>query len=646
MNVPEYKAFPLGAILPIPKQGPMFDNHPEIPQLWIWGSLTSPAIEQSSLERVSELIEAGWTQTTESLSILETQLCEPVRLSTDGTQESMQLWVKFEQGDKPPVPVILAFSIENNPEPQIIPMLNPLPLPQMGEYAFVEYANDLVLYGIQALPLEARQRWVSLGEALRKLSEPLLWPEFTQRHEMASHELVYRRQEAALVTQYKMAITEQTKAEYMLKIAHLQSAHIHIEHLRKALSKPTWLQEWREVQHMARELAQDYYNHHMQRVNQAAPASQIDQVETTQLQLLDAPEAPKKKRGRRPHQPATDIVAKNKDTISAISATTNREIINSLRDKDLYQFYKEQGVAESKRRFNKDKGQIIITIRPLDDENFETIIYAVNTLGDGCIDTFIALQAIAIERNGVEHIRTPVELSPDDILEVCGKKKSNGSYTPNQRAEVIAHLKTLSQAHVVILMPGRPARGKREGTVLKVEGALIDLLSWKIGEYKTITGEEVWERRSISVGKWVTMIPEISSKTAIMLRKLLAYSAKNERYQKRLGLYLTFMFRINARKGGAFEVSMDKLLEGAGIVPDKKNPGRFRDAIEHALACLQRDDAIGPYARVIDASEEGQEREKAVTEQAYGWWDIYSRQQWKFEAPARTKEQYKQLKKG
>ena len=85
------------------------------------------------------------------------------------------------------------------------------------------------------------------------------------------------------------------------------------------------------------------------------------------------------------------------------------------------------------------------------------------------------------------------------------------------------------------------------------------------------------------------------------------------------------------------------LLEGAGIKLDIWRAGEFRNAIERALADLQRDGVIGNYARIIDASDGAQERENAIRERARGWWDIYDQQQWHFTAPDYIREQYKNL---
>jgi hypothetical protein len=321
--------------------------------------------------------------------------------------------------------------------------------------------------------------------------------------------------------------------------------------------------------------------------------------------------------------------------------------VNSLRSKEDYVRYEEQMVAERRGTLLKGEGRFTIAIQPEEGEGWETVLEALNTLGDGCVDTYLAFMAIAIDLHGVAHLRTPFQLSPDDILEVCGKKKSNGSYTPFQRAEVIKHLKTLSQTYVIATIPGKQGnrRGKKQDTtVIRAEGPLIELLRFKIGEYRTITGEEVWEKRSVIIGPWVTMIPDLSRNTATMLRQVLAYSAKNERYQKRLGTYLTFMFRINAKHGGRFpnDITMEALLKGAGITPPRQQ-GEFKQAIEQALDCLQRDHVIGSYWRVVDASPTGLEIEKDIGEHGRGWFAAYLQQKWNFSPPPAILAQYRSL---
>lgn len=661
----------LAAALPVAKT-PSPDG--KLPQLWIWASLLGHITLPQSLENVEALISEGWVYTTESRATLESQLYDTAGLYKEEDHQSMQIYYKPDPEGREPLPVVLAFSIESKPNPENIPMLNPFPLPQMGEYAFVEQdGGELYSYYIMQLPLQARQRWMAFGELLKSLAAPLLWPAYHERHQLAFDEQRYQIQQFSFTQQRKLAL-EPTKSELLIRAGMLQAAHLHIEQLRKMLQKPTLLEQWRMVQTMARDLARDYYEYHEQQNQQGTSATiepepepepdrerlqayqaayslvgemqEIEEEETEPEELRLLPPAaskpvPARQRRRRT---ATQAAATRKPDFSMRSDEVNREIIDALRNKGDYKPIPDRGIAEQTRQFHNEEGQITITIKPLENEGWETVLSALNTLGDACIDTYIATMGIAIERNGLEHIRTPFMISPDDILEFCGKKKSNRAYTPFQRAEVIKHLKTLSQAHVIATMPGPGRRrGPRtEPTTLKAEGAIIDLLSFKIGEYSTITGEEIWEKRSISIGEWINIIPQLNNQTATMLRKVLEYSAKNERYQKRLGIYLTFMFRINARHGGAFERSLNAVLDGAGIIAPRQQ-GEFREAIENALAMLHKHNVIGDYARIVDSSPTGQEQEAMIREHAKGWWAVYGAQKWRFEPPDYAKTKYQKL---
>ena len=129
-----------------------------------------------------------------------------------------------------------------------------------------------------------------------------------------------------------------------------------------------------------------------------------------------------------------------------------------------------------------------------------------------------------------------------------------------------------------------------------------------------------------------------------MARLVLSYHAKKQKYEKRLGRYLTLLFRINVRKhGGRAKISMGVLLEQSGIIPDLKNPGRTRDEIERALRKLYTDGVIGPFALIMDNSPRDREVQERIEQRAYHWWDDYSKQLWTFEAPDYIREAYERI---
>src|SRR6266700_1673339 len=129
----EFRGLPLSAILPVPKT-PSPDG--KLPQLWIYGSLWNPITLPMSLENVDRFVAEGWMQTSTSMAAVESQLYETARLVIDEERQKLQMWYKPDPDGRGPLPVVLTFSIENTPDPQQIPMLNPFPVPQFGEYAF------------------------------------------------------------------------------------------------------------------------------------------------------------------------------------------------------------------------------------------------------------------------------------------------------------------------------------------------------------------------------------------------------------------------------------------------------------------------------------------------------------------------------
>lgn len=605
---------PLSTLRPI-------EHRTGTPPLWI-------STRQWHIRQLEEV--SGWLPASpQQVLHLQTQLFD-----VGSAQGS--LWYPATSGE--PLPVLLAFTLaETQDVLEETALQHPLPPPQIGEYGLIaDETGQLIAYHIMDLGLEARQRWSALGEAIRSLSAPLTaWPASNDLYDQVSDEQIFLTHLHALMQRHQDATIlipaeerdDDARFALMLAMKELKTAREYHVELRLSLEKDDWQKQWQAICQTAQELAHDYLLHHQA----GAKASSVP--------LVKEKCQPTRRRTARP------ALAPSKKELLLSSNMLNHEIIKSLRETAEYTSDPGRRLLEHKHSFAKNRGQIVIEIHPLQEEGFDTLLAALSTLGDGCVDTYIAVMALAIEKYGVQHLRTAFEVSPDDILAMRGKKRSNYSYTPYQRADVIRELKTLSQARVIASLPGPGRRGRKEATEIRAEGALIDLLDFRIGEYSLITGEEIWEKRSIVLGKWVTMIPELDSQTAVMLRQVLAYSGKNERYQKRLGLHLSIMFRINAKHGGLFPnaISMRALLDMAGIIPQRKHPADFKQAIEHALARLKRDEVLGDYWQVVDANNE--EMTQVVDEQAYGWFDVWLDQRWQFSPPESTKQHYIRLLK-
>jgi hypothetical protein len=324
-------------------------------------------------------------------------------------------------------------------------------------------------------------------------------------------------------------------------------------------------------------------------------------------------------------------------------------LLRALLDANTYVQHEEQMLAV--HRPIPPQGDIVITIQPGNGEAWSHVLASLNTLGDDLADIFCAVLALAIDHNGIASLNEPFLVDPDDLLKICQKKMSNRSYTSLQRAQVVEKLRTLARVRFTTPRPedvddtkpmrlGKPRRNRKKKVVDLPETFIgvdipVLLLGSVIGEYKTVTGEALWEKREVIIGSWTKRATSLVPQTANMLRQVLKYHSLNDRIAKRIGRYLTLQFRVNAnvtRNGGAVECSMQELLEQSGVSlkQSEHNPSRLRDNIKRALDRLRTDRVIGNYTIIVDSDPEVRER---IDQYAYGWWSLYAVQMLRIEPP-------------
>ncbi len=396
--------------------------------------------------------------------------------------------------------------------------------------------------------------------------------------------------------------------------------------------------EWKAAQRAARQLAALYWDLHQN--GEEGVTRDADQ--TTVIPMTEK----KPKRPRGPRREAAPLVIRDPDAIEISTDNITQALLRGLLSDDLYTLYPDRLEASHHKVFPTDQGEVKITIRPGSQETWTHVLESLSILGDAVVDTFCALVSLAYDANSQHDLTQSFFLNVDDILRVCRRKQSNRAYTPLQRASVIEHLITLSRVHVTATVPGR--RGARK-TSRFIDSVVLDLLGTVIGEYETLTGDILWERREVKIGPWAKFAP-FGPQTALLFRTILQYHSQRQRYAKRIGRYLTIQFFLQAQSEGkalGLEMSMQELLEQSGVKPDVENPSRTRKMIEEAFKLLQKDKVIGSYARVIvapEASETADQRasrmkqeqdiQRRIDECAQGWWPLYTAQRWRFEAPS------------
>lgn len=622
-------------------------NH--TPAMWQWRDNRTPIEGDSRL--IDQLVAEKWqcVSSADKLllqSMMSTQLYDMVRIHYPD-QSTCEIWARTENIERvQQAPVILAFDIPPEialnrevtmPQRDIIDMLQFLPPPQMGEFAVIPLGDDKsAIYHIRDIHEEGQAIWQKLSNALQALAAPGDWIRFSFLYATVSnlHGLLdYNHQvheTGSRIRTLKGKESQVTKET----LATIEATRKCIVDLQQSLETSDWLIQWQNIQHMARDLALAYWELHRRQIE----INNAYSPETLPGVIPPITPVAQTKRPRRKHIPPASLVTKDAPAVIIRSDYIALEIARGLLNPDHYTAYPDRLIAEYHQSFAKDKGQIFIIISPGSDENWGHVLKSLNMLADETVDTFFAAMANAIETNGTHNITAPFYISPDDILATCCRAKSKGSYTSAQRLKVIEHLRILSRAHIRVSFP------LRKGHDAFAESPILEMLASRYGVINTSTGEEIWEKREIKIGNWATDVPEVSQQTATMLRQVLKYHSQRQRYEKRFGRYLTFMFRVNAaRRGGMFQCSMQVLLDQSGIRPDLKHPSDARTAIENALARLQTDKIIGEYGMIIDNTPDGQEAQERIKQRIYHWWDFYSRQQWYFYPPDATKELYRKL---
>ncbi|MBF6590689.1 MAG: hypothetical protein IVW57_09180, partial [Ktedonobacterales bacterium] len=619
-------------------------EEPIAPDTWLWAPHPLPSID-ATLNDLNRIIEAGWQHVADvgeihkhtELLYLSGQLGHTRTVHIAGTSNHQlsnhQVWASASDLEHVKrVPVALAFTVPADLAAhvttsvvgvQTLSVIEALPPPQLGEVAMVatelEDLKGYRRYTIDQLSEVAQALQRTLADALRTLAGGDMGWVPVSGNLVTIAQGNYQRAKTHLQSLILGTRDKATREHLRNEITRLDAAHARyqaIQAARHGVSRETWLEMWEAIRQVAQLLAAGYWAAYQAAYQPAAPDAVADENEND---AAPQAEAEAERRQRAPRAPRAALVVKDPLAVHVPSHIFAQGIMRSLLDGNDYTRYPDRGIAEYRGTLAKRKGEITITLEPGDGEGWDHVFNSLNMLGDEVVDTFVAHLALAIDTHGVENITAPMWVNTDDILRICQRKQSNRAYTPEQRAAVVEHQRIIARAHVRAIWPSG-----RKGREYRIDSAIWDVFGQAVGEYKTITGEPVWERRQVKIGEWAKLLPPLSKETAIMLRKVLEYHSQRERYAKRLGFYLTLQFRVNASKGGTVERTMGVLLEQAGIKPDLKHPGETRKAIEGALARLQADNVIGDYRLIVDSTPKGQEAREQIEQRGRGWWELYA----------------------
>jgi hypothetical protein len=71
-----------------------------------------------------------------------------------------------------------------------------------------------------------------------------------------------------------------------------------------------------------------------------------------------------------------------------------------------------------------------------------------------------------------------------------------------------------------------------------------------VNEWEIYPGHKNQYSWQLKIGDWAVMVPQLQSQTSVISRQVLHYHARKQKYGKRLGRYLTVLYRINAHRHG------------------------------------------------------------------------------------------------
>lgn len=240
----------------------------------------------------------------------------------------------------------------------------------------------------------------------------------------------------------------------------------------------------------------------------------------------------------------------------------------------------------------------------LTPEQEEATMVQVRALADDHYRALHIAMAVCLATNGGNYTAEKVRLHANTALGLLGRKKHEGAYRADDKAEFTHDVMALNNIWV---MGTQTIKDNGRRRVVSVRSRLLEVT------YETeqnLLGEETLYSVKIALGEWARPLlgPDMRQ-TAMLLREVLKINPRPGKglIASRLGLFLCQHWKIRAHEGNYEQPwKVGRLLEGAGIkVPThREERRRLREAVEAALDMLKERDLIATweYARVEQAS--------------------------------------------
>ncbi len=242
------------------------------------------------------------------------------------------------------------------------------------------------------------------------------------------------------------------------------------------------------------------------------------------------------------------------------------------------------------------------TALTLDQE--EVTMAQVRALADDHYRALHIAMAVCLATNGGNYTAEKVRLHANTALSLMGRKKHEGAYRADDKAEFTRDLMALNNIWVM------GAQTIKENGRLRVVTVRSQLLEVAYETEHNLLGEETLYSVKVALGEWARPLlgPDMRQ-TAMLLREVLKIDPRPGKglIASRLGLFLCQHWKIRAHEGNYEQPwKVGSLLEGAGIkVPThREERRRLREAVDAALDVLEEREVIAAweYVRIEQAS--------------------------------------------
>ncbi len=234
----------------------------------------------------------------------------------------------------------------------------------------------------------------------------------------------------------------------------------------------------------------------------------------------------------------------------------------------------------------------------------EVTMAQVRALSDDHYRALHIAMAVCLAANGGNYTAEKVRLHANTALSLMGRKKHEGAYRADDKAEFTREMMELG----TIWFMG--AQTIKENGKLRVVTVRSQLLEVAYETEHNLLGEETLYAVKVALGEWARPLlgPDMRQ-TALLLREVLKIDPRPGKglIASRLGLFLCQHWKIRAHEGNYEQPwKVGSLLDGAGIkVPThREERRRLREAIEAALDLLLERKVIAAweYVRIEQAS--------------------------------------------